>query len=406
VTEKKANFVCLDVGSHKIATLAARIISETEVEIMDHGLYASSGIKCGVVVDAPKAESAISNALNNLEQKIKHHVDTVVVSFSGAKVRSSYMDHSLKLDNRPVSKNDLSLLIAKSVRGSNNKDSSVVHCFPVEFLVDGVKVRNPSGMVCEKLSASLHVVTADSAALSNLSNCFAKSHVRVEEFALSPIASGLAYFASNPQDKGALLIDCGAMTTSVTVFYDNVPVFLDYLPIGGWHISNDIAQVLGLDFANAERLKVLYANVSEDSPSVTLDLDIYDQEKTIDAILLNEVVKARITEILSLLKVKYEQLENVDSTVTKNVALTGGSSSIKGMEHLGGSVLHVSRVRNFARHYTGSLVGEEDIQSYSAVLGMLSYRMRHYVNYYSSTALLTERASLFKKFIGYLRGVF
>ena len=142
----------MDIGSHKIATLAARIISETEVEVLDHGIYASVGIKCGIVVDTPKAESAISNALNNLEPKIKHHFDNVVVSFSVAKFRSSCIDHSLTLDNRPVTKTDLSLLIAKSVRSSTNKDSSVVHCFPIEFLVDGVKVRNPSGMVCEKLT--------------------------------------------------------------------------------------------------------------------------------------------------------------------------------------------------------------------------------------------------------------
>ncbi len=406
MTEKKANFICLDIGSHKIATLAARIISETEVEVIDHGIYASAGIKCGIVVDTPKAESAISNALNNLEQKIKHHVDNVVVSFSGAQIRSSYIDHSLTLDNRPVTKNDLSLLIAKSVRSSNNKDSSVVHCFPIEFLVDGVKVRNPLGMVCEKLSASLHVVTADPTALSHIGSCFSKSHVRVEEFSSSSIASGFAYFSSNLQDKGALLIDYGAMTTSVTVFYENVPVFLDYIPIGGWHITNDIAQVLGLDFASAERLKVLYSHVADDCPSLTLDLDIYDQEKTIDALLLNEVVKARMTETLSLVKAKYEQLENIDPTVAKNVVFTGGSSSIRGIDFLGGSVLQVSRVRDFARHYNGPLIGEGDLQAYSAVLGMLSYRMRHYSNYYSSAALLTERVSLFKKFMSYLRGVF
>ncbi len=154
MTDRKANFVCLDVGSHKISTLTGRIISETDLEIIDHGIYASAGIKSGIVVDSPKAEGAMSNALNNTEQKIKHHVDAVVVSFSGAKVRSNYLDQSLSLDNRAVTKNDLSLLIAKSVRSSSNKDDSVVHCFPIEFLVDGVKVRNPVGMVCEKLSAS------------------------------------------------------------------------------------------------------------------------------------------------------------------------------------------------------------------------------------------------------------
>ncbi len=65
--------------------------------------------------------------------------------------------------------------------------------------------------------------------------------------------------------------------------------------------------MLGLDFASAERLKILYSHVADDCPSLTLDLIIYDQEKTIDALLLNEVVKARMTETLSLVKAKYEQ---------------------------------------------------------------------------------------------------
>lgn len=406
MTEKKANFVCLDVGSHKISALAAHISSESEVDVMAHGLYASAGIKCGTVVDSQKAEGAINKALSNLEKKINHHIDTVVVSFSGAKARSSYLDHSLILDNRAVTKNDISLLVAKSVRSSSSKDSSVVHCFPIEFLVDGVKVRNPVGMICEKLSASMHIVTADSVALLNISNCFAKYHVRVEEFALAPIASGVAYFACNPEDRGAVVIDYGCTTTSVTVFYDNVPVFSDYVPLGGWHISNDISQVLGFDFLDAERIKVLYSNVREDAPALTLDVDIKDQSKKVDCLLLNEVVRARILEILSMIKGKYEQLENVDAVAAKNMVFTGATSAIPGLESLCGSILQISRVQDFARHYEGSLLEETDVQSYSAVLGMLAYRMRYYSNYYSSSSLLIEQSGIWKKFWTYLKEVF
>lgn len=402
--EKKVNFVCLDLGSHKIAALAAHLSSESEVDIVDYGIYASEGIKAGVITDFQKAEKAIENAVYNLEKNIGHHVDHIIVALSGAHMCSRYVSQSVGITGSRVTKGDLDSLMTKAIRLAGAEDRSIVHCFPIEFFADSQgSIQNPIGITCSKLSASLHAIAADAPALLTLGNCLAKCQVNTEEFVSAPVASGFAALESNEQECGPVVIDCGAMTTSFTVFSKGMPVFSDYVPVGGWHVSNDIAQVLSVSHRVAERLKIMYADLNENAPERTFEVNLDDQDRRIDSALLNEVAKSRVFEILHLIKSKADKLDS-DFLNGQSIVLTGGASNASGMEAMCSSVFQTSRIKDFARQYDGPLSGDSSLQSYSAVLGMLSYRAKHYSNYYSPQ--INHKPGLWHRIVETLRSYF
>ena len=78
----KANFVCLDIGSNKIAALAANVFYENKFHIVNASLHASEGFKCAEITNFEQAEKSISNVLNSIEQKLEFPVDSVSVIFS------------------------------------------------------------------------------------------------------------------------------------------------------------------------------------------------------------------------------------------------------------------------------------------------------------------------------------
>jgi cell division protein FtsA len=79
-------------------------------------------------------------------------------------------------------------------------------------------------------------------------------------FVSRPTRRGLAVLVEDEMDLGATVIDIGGGVTSFAVFHGGVMIYADAIPIGGAHITNDIAKGLTTSTLNAERLKVLYGS--------------------------------------------------------------------------------------------------------------------------------------------------
>ena len=115
-------------------------------------------------------------------------------------------------------------------------------------------------MFGETLGVSMHVVTAGAGALRNMTTCVAKCHLDISDMVVSPYASGLACLVEDEMDLGATLIDMGGGTTTIAVFLGGNVIFTDVLPVGGGHVTNDIARGLSTPIAEAERMKTLYGH--------------------------------------------------------------------------------------------------------------------------------------------------
>ena len=136
-----------------------------------------------------------------------------------------------------------------------------LHSIPVGYTIDGSRgIRDPRGMYGERLGVDMHVVTAASGPVRNLTTCIARCHLDIGALVVSPYAAGLASLVDDEMDLGVCVVDMGGGTTTLAVFFDGNVVYTDSIPAGGQHVTSDIARGLSTPLAHAERMKTLYGN--------------------------------------------------------------------------------------------------------------------------------------------------
>ena len=137
----------------------------------------------------------------------------------------------------------------------------LIHSIPIAYNVDGNRgVRDPRGMYGHRLGVNMHIVTAASGAVRNLTTCIERCHLDVSGYVVSPYASGLAALVEDEMELGVTIIDMGGGTTTIAVFYEGNAIFTDVVPVGGSHVTSDIARGLSTALGHAERMKTLYGH--------------------------------------------------------------------------------------------------------------------------------------------------
>ena len=217
-------------------------------------------------------------------------------------------------------------------------EREVVHSLPTGYSLDAERgVRDPRGMVGDTLGVDMHVLTGDAAPLRNLELCINRSHLSVERMVATPYASGLAALVDDELEMGAACIDMGGGTTTISVFADGKFVHADAMPIGGSHVTLDMAKGLSTRLEDAERLKVMHGSAlpgSADDRDVVSIQPIGNDDGEVPVqvprSVMTRIIRARIEETLEILRDRLNQ-SGYGNAVGKRVVLTGGASQLAGL---------------------------------------------------------------------------
>ena len=112
---KSSNFIAFDIGSSKIAAIAAHINKSGETKVNSQILQYSEGFKSGSITNMELAENSIVAAIYALEQECDKSIKEIAISLSGTGVKSYYVSHKMKLGNQTISKQDVKKLINKAL---------------------------------------------------------------------------------------------------------------------------------------------------------------------------------------------------------------------------------------------------------------------------------------------------
>ncbi|HJD56378.1 MAG TPA: cell division protein FtsA [Rickettsia endosymbiont of Pyrocoelia pectoralis] len=375
--EKISNFVALDFGSSKIAVIAAYISKKGEIKIASQNLHHSKGVKSGIILNLKNAESSIVSAIYALEKECGKNIKKIILSLSGAATKSYYVNYSTKIGSQTVTEQDIKKLIQKALSEFKVKDQEIIHYFPLEFTLDNNGIENPIGMYGRELGCELHIIAASSNMLSNIVQCFAKCHVEVTNITLAIYASAISCLTNDEKNLGSLIIDMGDKTTCFGIFFAGKLIYTGHVSIGSFHISSDIAKVFGLDLTAAEKLKILYGNAmlsSFDKDNVInmddFQTDIHQSPAgAITLYKLAEVIKARVEEILSMVKYEYDKATKGQVAVYR-VVITGGGSQLRGLKELSSKIFE-KQTRIGKPEIIDGFTEDYNPAMYSAVIGML-----------------------------------
>ena len=140
-------------------------------------------------------------------------------------------------------------------------DRRAAHILPIAWRVDGQSgVRDPRAMFGRSLAVELLVVSISEAAFQTLGACVERAHLQFEGVVAAPFVSALAALEEDEMDLGAVCIDMGGGSTSAAVFTAGSLVHVETLPVGGQHVTADIARGLSTSLAGAERIKTLHGS--------------------------------------------------------------------------------------------------------------------------------------------------
>lgn len=405
---KASNYIAFDIGSSKIAAVAANISKNGQTKINSQILQYSEGFKSGSIINMEFAENSIVAAIYALEQESDKSIKEIAISLSGVGVKSYYVNHKIKLGNQPISKQDIKKLLSKALAEFKVKDQEVIHYFPLEFILDeNQHVDDPTGMYARELSCHLHIISAGSFMLINLTKCLAKCHVEVSDVFLSIYSSGLACLTKDEKELGSIIIDMGSNTSSFGIFLDNQLVYTGYVPIGSKDITCDIAKTFSISIAAADKLKILYGNSSAKLvKNTTIRLDKFDPdngynaELSITALDLTKVIEAKVQEIFGKIKKECNRI-SMDHLLAKRVIITGGGASLSGLTSTAAELFQKQAraakpeiIPGFAENYNPYM--------YSTVIGMIKAKSLKYQKN-SFRYGVDEDAGLFKRTFLWLR---
>ncbi len=336
----------LDVGSSKVCCFIARVDQGPLPRVIGIGQQASRGVKGGVIVDMAAVEGAILNAVHAAEQMAGQTVDRVMVNLSGGHPASSAIGVELAIGGHEIGDGDLRRafdrgLESQGMNGGAENGRKLIHSIPIAYDIDGNRgVRDPRGMYGHRLGVNMHIVTAASGAVRNLTTCIERCHLDVSGYVVSPYASGLAALVEDEMELGVTVIDMGGGTTTIAVFYEGNVIFTDLVPVGGNHVTSDIARGLSTALGHAERMKTLYGHAlaTGTDERETIDVPRVGEENEagnhqVPRSLLVGIIQPRLEETLELVR-SHLEASGFDKVAGRRAVLTGGACQLPGMTEL------------------------------------------------------------------------
>lgn len=199
----------------------------------------------------------------------------------------------------------------------------LVHLGRSNWQLDGAGgVRDPRGMAGRELAVGIAAVTADEAPVRNLLSVIERCHLEVERLVPSPVASALAVTTEAERAVGILVVDVGGGTTTLAAFQDGALLVVEALPVGGNHMTYDVARALVTTVAEAERIKALYGTLvkAASDASELISYPVQGEEEPT----LYQTSKAHVRSVLE------PRIEGIFGLIEERLAATGCLASAKG----------------------------------------------------------------------------
>jgi cell division protein FtsA len=273
----------------------------------------------------------------------------VLVNLATSHIESHGVTIEVTIAGHQVGDLDLRRALAHARSMERMGETELLHAIPTGYAIDGKRgIEDPRGMFGQALGVQLHAVTANVGAIKNLTTCIADTHLAVDRCCVSSYASGLSVLVDDEKQLGATIIDMGGGTTEIGVFLDGVLVHTDCVPVGGVHVTSDVARGLTTSLAHAERIKTLYGSCVATSTDDRELIDVpqigeHGEDEPVQAnhlprSLLVCIIQPRLEETLELVR-QHLEASGFYQVAGRRVVLTGGASQLPGARELAGLLL-------------------------------------------------------------------
>ena len=269
--------VAIELGSTKIRGIAGQKKSDGRIDVL--AVVTENADQCirkGVVYNTDKTIQCIINVVQRLRSQLKSGIKHVYIGVGGQSIHSDLNTITKEVaDDMPVTQ-QLIVDMMDQNRSMDYPEQEILDVEVQEYRADNLLQIDPVGIQCQRLEGNFLNILQRKRHYQWLNSCFEKADVKIAEVYLAPFALADAVLTPMEKRSGCVLVDLGADTTTVMVFYKNIIRHLAVIPLGANNITKDICS-LQVEETEAERMKLRYASAyteqADIDPTLKYDLD-------------------------------------------------------------------------------------------------------------------------------------
>jgi cell division protein FtsA len=334
----------LDVGTSKVSVVIAEDIKDqSSLNIIGIGTAPSKGLRKGVVINIEATVESILAALKEAEEISGVEVKNVTASISGNHIKGANSHGVVGIRNRDVKPVDIDAVIDAARAVAIPMDREIIHVLPQQFIIDDQDgIKDPLGIAGVRLEARVHLVTCAVASTQNIVKCAQRCNLNVEDIVISSLASSKAVLSPEEMDLGVCVVDIGAGTSDIIIYYKGSVCYTSVIGVGGDHISADISTGLRTPLHYAEEIKCQYGSAVASDIESALSIEVVSTgergSKHINSGILGDIIESRVYEIFGLI---HEEIEcsGYARLLGGGVVITGGCSNLKSISVVAEKVL-------------------------------------------------------------------
>ncbi|MSR22754.1 MAG: cell division protein FtsA, partial [Gemmatimonadetes bacterium] len=284
----------------------------------------------------------IQKAIKEAELMAGVSVDRVWAGIGGEHIEAGPSLGVVAVGEDEITKGDLRRVHEVAQAVLLPPDRELLHAIPQEYLVDHQRgIKDPIGMSGIRLEAEVYLVTCSAAVAGNIRKAVSRAGYRVQGLVLSPLATARAVLTEDEKEVGVAMVEIGASSTQLAVYYEGKIRHVGTLSIGGDALTSDLVRGLSVPFAEAQRTKeqhaVAFTQLVDPQETVELPGPGPGQKRHVARELIAHIVEQRLDELVGLVHQELEQRELLDR-LGAGIVLTGGTAALQGIVEMAGQV--------------------------------------------------------------------
>lgn len=326
--------VGIDLGTTMVRCVVGHIDATTGVPtIIGASEVPNTGMRKGTVVNLSGPAQAIDSALGEAERMSGYQVDAATVSINGSHILSTIADGMVAVGggDHEIDDEDIARIEEVATLGKVPANRVVVQVVPHSYRLDGQdNIRDPKGMTGTRLEVSANVVSVMAPHMTNLQKAVEMASVTPKNIIPAVLGAGRAVLSEQQLENGVAVVDIGGATTSVAVYEEGDLQYVAVVPMGGVHITNDLAIGLKTDPEIADKVKLSHAVATGHSETKEVSVTYEKETHAFSSKDIDEIIGARLDEIFEAVAKELKRAGRAGK-LPSGIILTGGSAKIKGI---------------------------------------------------------------------------
>lgn len=370
--ERLSYFVGLDIGTHGVRCVVGELSGEAITpSIIGFSEVENTGMRKGNVAHIDEVAGAVVKAVSEAERMSGRQIKSATININGSHVEgiNSKGVIAITSPNREITTEDRMRVeeAATIVQLPANKD--IIQVFAKNYRLDGQdNIKDPVSMHGVRLEVDTHIVVASTPALKSIDQVLQRAELASNHRTVTSLAAAEVVLDRKQKESGVAVVDIGAATTNLVVIEDGEVEHIAVIPMGGIHITNDLAYGLKTELDIAEIIKLKHASLSKEvSGETSLVKD--GQQHRFDREMVRIIVEARVEELLEYIDKELKKIRR-SRKLPGGITFVGGTAKLPGLVDFTKETLELPARIGKWNHVT-SVVGVLDEQRFAPSVGLM-----------------------------------